>query len=178
MKRPLFEVRLLPAIVSPGARIASLAGRAHTSRLGAIRNTAPLWTTVSAIGCYLHHAVLLCVLALCSFGVAWAQSSGSAPPPARLEFVGTVTKIVALNTTLPNWGVTLSVARVVRGAYAEETFTFMVHSPSLAGLEVGHQYAIDATSENGRYAVDQIGDAQEANWRSCWAELDRCWQLR
>ena len=44
-----------------------------------------------------------------------------------------------------NWGVTVQVERVKAGKYTDPTFTFRVHSPARAGLEVGVRYTIEAT---------------------------------
>jgi hypothetical protein len=54
----------------------------------------------------------------------------------------------------------------------------MVHSPASLSLEMGHSYTLRATSVDRRYAVDEVRGTQERYGKSCWAEGDRCWQLR
>jgi hypothetical protein len=78
-----------------------------------------------------------------------------------LVMVGTVTKIypTAEPRSLRNWAVVVNVDRVVSGEFTGTSFTFAVHSPARAGLQVGRTYTIKATRTAAGYFVD------EAQWR-------------
>lgn len=73
-----------------------------------------------------------------------------------LVLVGTVTKIdpTAATHSRKNWGVVVHVDKVVSGKFTGTTFTFTIHSPSLAGLQVGKTYTIKATWTDAGYVVD------------------------
>jgi hypothetical protein len=78
-----------------------------------------------------------------------------------LVFIGTVTEIYPTSAarSLRNWAVVAYVDKVVSGEFAATTFTFAIHSPTRAGLRVGHTYTIKATWTTAGYIVD------EAQWR-------------
>jgi hypothetical protein len=61
------------------------------------------------------------------------------PPSEKLVLMGTVTAIspVAKRPSRRNWAVTIRVEKVKVGKFSHPEFTFAVHSPSRAGLEVG-----------------------------------------
>jgi hypothetical protein len=82
----------------------------------------------------------------------------AAPSARKLVLTGTVTAIFQLRVSPPsrrNWGVTVQVERVTAGKYTEPTFTFTLHSPARAGLEVGARYTIEATWNGHAYEVDE-----------------------
>jgi tRNA/tmRNA/rRNA uracil-C5-methylase (TrmA/RlmC/RlmD family) len=53
-----------------------------------------------------------------------------------------------------NWAVTIRVEKVKEGKFSEPKFTFTVHSPARAGLEVGGRCAIEAIWTEQGYIVD------------------------
>ena len=73
-----------------------------------------------------------------------------------LVLVGTVTKIdpIAATHSIKNWAIVVHVDKVVSGNFAGTTFTFTIHSPSLAGLQVGKTHTIKATWTDAGYVVD------------------------
>ncbi|HEY5420475.1 MAG TPA: hypothetical protein VIL10_07045 [Marmoricola sp.] len=82
----------------------------------------------------------------------------SAAPAKAIVLTGTVTEIFQANAPPPSmeaWAVTIRVEKVKAGKYEEPTFTFTIHSPARAGLEVGHRYTIEATWNGHKYAVKE-----------------------
>jgi hypothetical protein len=82
----------------------------------------------------------------------------AAPAAKKLLLTGTVMAIFRVEAAPPsrrNWGVTVQVERVKAGKYTDPTFTFRVHSPARAGLEVGVRYTIEATWNGREYEVDE-----------------------
>jgi hypothetical protein len=77
-----------------------------------------------------------------------------------LILVGRVTKIRSFvpadELSQKRWAITVKVKQVVAGTFAEPTFTFAVHSPSMSGLEVGKSYTIKATWTDDGYVVDEL----------------------
>ena len=89
---------------------------------------------------------------------ATAGGSDATPKPKPdLVFVGTVESIQAspLPQSLANWIVTFRVDRVESGTFTAKTFSFRIHSPSIAGLETQGQYVVEAMRTDAGYAVDQ-----------------------
>jgi hypothetical protein len=79
------------------------------------------------------------------------------PPSEKLALTGTVTAIshvYAKRPSLRNWAVTIRVEKVKGGKFSQSEFTFTVHSPSNAGLEVGGHCTIEATWTGQGYIVD------------------------
>jgi hypothetical protein len=72
-----------------------------------------------------------------------------------IVLVGTVTKIYPVASLLKNWAVVVHVDRVVSGEFSDTTFTFTIHSPSMAGLRVCGTYIINATWAGEGYVVDE-----------------------
>jgi hypothetical protein len=71
--------------------------------------------------------------------------------------MGTVTAIsqsAAKRPSLGNWAVTIRVEKVKVGKFSQPEFTFTVHSPSMAGLEVGGHCMIEAAWTGQGYLVD------------------------
>ena len=82
------------------------------------------------------------LVAAMGFGTATA-----APAPKKdLVLVGTVFLIQPINAPdmIHNFEVSVSVDQVLSGALSSPTFTFAVHSPAKAFLEVGGVYEIRA----------------------------------
>ena len=94
----------------------------------------------------------LAVLAALAVG---ARTAGGEPRKKDLVLVGTVVSIAMGGDQLQPWIVTVTVNKVVSGEYAEERFSFPVHSPSAAGLEDGKSYTIRAVWKGGGYHVDE-----------------------
>jgi hypothetical protein len=70
--------------------------------------------------------------------------------------MGTVTAIspfAAKPPSLRNWAVPIRVEKVKVGKFSHHEFTFTVHSPSKAGLEVGGRCTIAATWTGQGYLV-------------------------
>jgi hypothetical protein len=79
------------------------------------------------------------------------------PPSEKLVLTGTVTAISQVHDKRPslrNWAVTIRVEKVKEGKFSHPEFTFRVHSPAMAGLEVGRRCAIEATWTGQGYLVD------------------------
>ena len=72
-----------------------------------------------------------------------------------IVLVGTVTEIYPVAGLLKRWAVSVHVDRVVSGEFSGTTFTFTIHSPSLAGLQVGRAYVINARWADKGYVVDE-----------------------
>lgn len=88
----------------------------------------------------------------------------AAPPAKTLVITGTVTEIRQVDTTPASrrrWRVTVAVEEVKAGKYSEPTFSFAIHSPARAGLEVGHRYTIEATRSGREYVVDETRPRKE-----------------
>lgn len=75
-----------------------------------------------------------------------------------LVLVGTVREIHSQSTarSRKNWIVVVDVDRVVSGEFSGATFSFAIHSPARAGLQVGQSYTIKATSTGAGYVVDEL----------------------
>ncbi|HEV7747671.1 MAG TPA: hypothetical protein VGO56_21910 [Pyrinomonadaceae bacterium] len=75
-----------------------------------------------------------------------------------LVLIGTVKEIQPRPTarSRKNWLVVVNVDRVVSGEFSGTTFTFAVHSPARAGLEVGRSYTVTATRTASGYVVDEL----------------------
>lgn len=73
-----------------------------------------------------------------------------------LVFVGTVTQIRPSPGEVGRWAVTMTVTRVLAGAFDGATFSFLVHSPSKSDLEEGRTYTVRATRTDGGYTVDEM----------------------
>jgi hypothetical protein len=104
-------------------------------------------------------AAVTVLLALQSMTAARA-----AAPAKKLVLTGTVTAIFQIDASPPsrrNWGVTFRVEKVKLGKYAEPDFTFAIHSPALAGLEVGHRYTVEATWDGKEYLVKESAPMKE-----------------
>jgi hypothetical protein len=85
------------------------------------------------------------------------------PPSEKLVLMGTVTAISprAKGPSLRNWAVTIRVEKVKVGKFSHPEFTFAVHSPSRAGLEVGGHCTIEADWTGQGYLVNdtrRMGD--------------------
>ena len=92
------------------------------------------------------------------FHQARPESVSAGPETSELVLVGTVTKLYPLATSRQRraWAVVAHVDNVVKGEYSGATFTFSVHSPALAGLQVNRTYVIKATRVDGRYVVNEF----------------------
>jgi hypothetical protein len=92
------------------------------------------------------------------FDGAQAVSTGTIVKEGDLEFIGTVTKIYPLTSihSRKNWAVVTHVDRVVSGDFSSTTFSFVIHSPTLSGLQVGRTYTIKATWTDKGYVVDEL----------------------
>jgi hypothetical protein len=77
------------------------------------------------------------------------------PPSKKLVLMGTVTAIspVAKLPSRRNWAITIRVEKVKVGKFSHPEFTFTVHSPSRAGLEVGGHCTIEANWTGRGYLV-------------------------
>jgi hypothetical protein len=78
-------------------------------------------------------------------------------PSEKLVLTGTVTaisQVYAKRPSLRNWAVTIRVEKVKEGKFSQPEFTFTVHSPALAGLDVGGHCTIEATWTGQGYIVD------------------------
>lgn len=78
------------------------------------------------------------------------------PPAKKLILTGTVSAIIPINAPRPslrNWAVTVRVEKVKEGKFSHPEFTFTVHSPARAGLEIGHRCTIEATWTGQGYVV-------------------------
>jgi len=86
------------------------------------------------------------------------------PPSEKLVLMGTVTAIslsAAKRPSRRNWDVTIRVEKVKVGKFSHPEFTFTVHSPSMAGLEVGGHCTIEANWTGQGYLVNdtrRMGD--------------------
>jgi len=79
------------------------------------------------------------------------------PPSEKLVLMGTVTRISqAAGPSLRPWAVTIRVEKVKVGKFSHPEFTFTVHSPSMAGLEVGGHCTIEANWMGQGYLVDDM----------------------
>jgi hypothetical protein len=89
------------------------------------------------------------------------------PPSKKLVLMGTVTAIspVAKRPSRRNWAVTIRVEKVKVGKFSHPEFTFTVHSPSRAGLEVGGRCTIEATWTGQGYLVSDTGWMGDAEGR-------------
>ncbi len=84
-----------------------------------------------------------------------APSREPAPSPT-LRLYGTITEIVVHGGDRRRaWAVTLQVEEVREGSFAGTRFSFLVHSPSKSGLEVGARVELRATWVGEGYAVDE-----------------------
>ena len=72
-----------------------------------------------------------------------------------IVLVGTVTEIYPVAGLLKWWAVVVHVDRVVSGEFSGTTFTFTIHSPSLAGLKIGRAYVVKAKWTDKGYVVDE-----------------------
>ena len=77
------------------------------------------------------------------------------PPSKKLVLMGTVTAIspVAKLPSRRNWAITIRVEKVKVGKFSYPEFSFTVHSPSMAGLEVGGHCTIEANWTGRGYLV-------------------------
>ena len=85
------------------------------------------------------------------------------PPSEKLVLIGTVTAISPVDNrpSRRNWAITIRVEKVKVGKFSHPEFTFAVHSPSRAGLEVGRHCTIEATWTGKGYLVNdtrRMGD--------------------
>ncbi|HKR00626.1 MAG TPA: hypothetical protein VJT09_08125 [Pyrinomonadaceae bacterium] len=92
------------------------------------------------------------------FNRAQAESSDAGLKADELVLVGTVTKIYPLSTPRRRraWAIVTRVDSVVSGEFSGGTFTFTVHSPSRAGLQVNRAYVIKATRTGDGYVVNEL----------------------
>ena len=95
--------------------------------------------------------------AMIAFEIVFVQSQEEPEPSNDVVLVGTVTRVESapVSNSPKNWIVTVSVEQVLSGKLDERTFAFRVHSPARAGLVVGSQYTIRATSLAEGYVVDE-----------------------
>lgn len=107
--------------------------------------------------------ILLCIL----FGAGSLPSQARTPAQSsasdidqkadELVLVGTVTKLypIAASRSRRRWAVVLRVERVMSGKFSGETFTFTVHSPAQASLQVNQAYTVKATRAGEGYLVNE-----------------------
>ena len=117
--------------------------------------------------------ILVCILfganILPSQAHPQAQSAGSDTDQKadELVLVGTVTKLhpIAAPRSLRRWAVVMRVEKVMSGKFSGATFTFTVHSPANAGLQVNQTYTVKATRAGEGYLVNErdITKAQTVN---------------
>jgi hypothetical protein len=84
---------------------------------------------------------------------ARSPDSAKAPPRVKdLVLVGTVVEVAQGDgTSLNRWVVALAVERIVSGDFSGPIFTFAIHSPARAGLEIGKSCTIKATWTKSGY---------------------------
>ena len=85
-------------------------------------------------------------------------------PSKALVLTGTVAEIFQVNAPRPStkdWAVTVRVEKVRMGKYDEPTFTFTMHSPARAHLQIGHRYVIEATWDGHDYVVSETEPIKE-----------------
>ena len=85
--------------------------------------------------------------------------ASAAPSAKKIGLTGTVTAISQVHARPPsrrNWAVTIRVEKVKVGKFSHPEFTFAVHSPSMAGLEVGGHCTIEANWMGQGYLVDDM----------------------
>jgi hypothetical protein len=74
----------------------------------------------------------------------------------EVALIGTVVKISQAGDLRRHWAVVVNVDRVVSGKFSDKTYTFILHSPSRAGLFVGHTYRINAKWAGTGYVLDEF----------------------
>jgi hypothetical protein len=82
----------------------------------------------------------------------------------KLVLTGTVTSIFQIEDQVPlvlHWCVTIRVEKVKVGKYEKPGFTFAIHSPARAGLQVGNRYTIEATWDGHEYIVKETALMKE-----------------
>jgi hypothetical protein len=87
-------------------------------------------------------------------------SASAEPPSEKLVLMGTVTAISPFTAKPPsrrNWAVTIRVEKVKVGKFSHPEFTFTVHSPSHAGLEIGGRCTIEIIWTGQGYLVSDTG---------------------
>jgi hypothetical protein len=87
-------------------------------------------------------------------------------PSEKILLTGTVTAIYAVYAQRPslrNWAVTIRVEKVKEGDFSHPELTFTVHSPAMAGLEVGGRYTIEATWTGQGYLVEDTRWMRDKN---------------
>ncbi|HUW30405.1 MAG TPA: hypothetical protein VM223_02205 [Planctomycetota bacterium] len=80
------------------------------------------------------------------------------PSSADLVFIGIAENIEVSalgEKSLTNWIVTFRIEKVLSGEFANERFSFRIHSPSMSGFEVGQRYMVEAEKTDSGYKVDQ-----------------------
>lgn len=79
-------------------------------------------------------------------------------PSPELVLSGTITSIepFAAADRRHRWAVTLEVDEVLVGRFDHATFSFLVHSPSKSGLELGARREVRAVWVGEGYAVDEL----------------------
>ena len=87
----------------------------------------------------------------------WEARIVSAPEERDLVFVGRVKKIypLAVRNSPKRWAIVTDIDKVLSGKFSGATFTFTVHSPEKAGLQVGRIYTIKAKWTAAGYVVDE-----------------------
>ncbi|MCG2711408.1 MAG: hypothetical protein L6416_03680 [Candidatus Omnitrophica bacterium] len=89
---------------------------------------------------------------------AQQSSKGIQENDRNLIFLGTVIEIKPVQSDQPslkNWVVKTKIDKIISGNLEEETFSFLVHSPSKSGLELEKQYKIIATWNGNGYNIDE-----------------------
>jgi hypothetical protein len=109
-------------------------------------------------------AVVLSV-ASCAPGPKGTSDAASAEDAGTLRFQGTV---IALDPTpasraYDRWIVTMTVDEVIEGVFADQTFSFLVHSPEKSGLQQGTSYTVRAERSSSGFTVDQYQWMQQVD---------------
>ena len=106
------------------------------------------------------NAVVLGLVLTAVSGSAGAAGAAKAAKAAKSElvFVGTVRTIKTIDAPdqVNNFVVTMSVDEVQFGELPASTFSFAIHSPGRADLEVGGVYTIEARWNGDGYVVDEL----------------------
>jgi hypothetical protein len=106
-----------------------------------------------------HSSVYGTAILPVGFDCSRAVFANAVPRPDTSEevaLIGTVVKIFQAGDVRRNWAVVVHVDRVVSGKFSYKTYTFILHSPSRAGLFVGQTYRINARWAGRGYVLDEF----------------------
>lgn len=97
--------------------------------------------------------VLLAIALLTCF-----MTRAEAAQDEDLVFVGVVTKIELsrLEGSRKHWAASTEIEAVESGSFNGKSFSFRIHSPAKADLEVGGRYRFHATYKDGTYTLSEF----------------------